>query len=431
MSGQMRRHLLAARWGIIATLGTACAFHALTATPVAAQGKAPKLERGDTVVERRRPDYDPAGIQLGAFRLFPLLEVTGRYNDNLFAENTNEDDDLSAILMPELRLKSEFGIHEIRARLAGEFVRFRDQVSENHENYYGEVQGRYDTQRFGGLSTGLSVSRQHEERDSPDDLNSLEPTRFDNLAFNIGYRHNFNRLTLRFRGIYETYDFDDAPGTSGTVINNDDRDRDVISGSIRAGYIFSPQYEAFVGVGLKRLDYEAAVDDFGHNRDADVREVFGGVAAAFSGVTEGELSAGIEDRDVKDTSLNSRRATSVKGNLTWNITPLTTVTGVARRVFRETSLPTADSVLETRLGFNVDHELLRNLLLNGNFVWIDRDFGANGREDTVLSANVGAKYLINRNLYLGLELARRDQKSNDTTADFVRHTVALRIGIQN
>ena len=56
----------------------------------AQQGINPRdVQRGVTVNTRPRPDYDPLGVRLGAFRLDGLVEIGPGFDSNLFGRKNN------------------------------------------------------------------------------------------------------------------------------------------------------------------------------------------------------------------------------------------------------------------------------------------------------------------------------------------------------
>ena len=74
------------------------------------------LERGQTVRDRPRPDYDPNGIRLGAFNLFPALLFDVAFDDNIRAVPKDSDvyfDDTIFVVVPELALESDWSRHEL------------------------------------------------------------------------------------------------------------------------------------------------------------------------------------------------------------------------------------------------------------------------------------------------------------------------------
>jgi uncharacterized protein (PEP-CTERM system associated) len=63
----------------------------------------------------------------------------------------------------------------------------------------------------------------------------------------------------------------------------------------------------------------------------------------------------------------------------------------------------------------VNHELLRNVLLNGNVGYIRDDFEGVDRTDNTLRAGAGVSYLLNRHLSLDAkyDFSTRDSDEND------------------
>jgi hypothetical protein len=64
------------------------------------------VERGETVLSRQRPDYDPLGIRLGGFKLRPSLVLGESYDTNIFATRTNTVSDFKTTIAPSVDLRS-------------------------------------------------------------------------------------------------------------------------------------------------------------------------------------------------------------------------------------------------------------------------------------------------------------------------------------
>jgi hypothetical protein len=80
---------------------------------------------------------------------------------------------------------------------------------------------------------------------------------------------------------------------------------------------------------------------------------------------------------------------------------LTTVTFTAARDVNDTGVIGSGGVLETRAGVQVDHELLRNVILTGGVQDTKADYAGIDRNDRWLDANVGAVYMLNRHVGVG------------------------------
>jgi hypothetical protein len=91
--------------------------------------------------------------------------------------------------------------------------------------------------------------------------------------------------------------------------------------------------------------------------------------------------------------------------LTWDVTKLTSLTFTATRAVQDSNVfvvGTSPGYLRSAAGARVDHELFRNVLLNGTVAWYHDDYQGVSLTDDNYQFGAGVKYLLNRHLYLGL-----------------------------
>src|SRR6202012_2427735 len=69
--------------------------------------------RGQSVLDRPRPDYDPVPIELGSFQFFPTMNVGTYYNSNIFAVPSKGTDDQIWKINPTASLLSNWGRHAL------------------------------------------------------------------------------------------------------------------------------------------------------------------------------------------------------------------------------------------------------------------------------------------------------------------------------
>src|SRR5262245_16215945 len=68
-----------------------------------------------SVFQRPRPDYDPNGLRLGGFLLYPELSVQSVYDSNVFADENHTHDDVIFTATPAFRLQSDWNVHMLGA----------------------------------------------------------------------------------------------------------------------------------------------------------------------------------------------------------------------------------------------------------------------------------------------------------------------------
>ena len=117
-------------------------------------------------------------------------------------------------------------------------------------------------------------------------------------------------------------------------------------------------------------------------------------------------------------------------DLTWNVTPLTTITAGIVREITETTSTDISGITSTKLEAGVDHELLRNLTLsvNGSYTY-DEQNGSN-QVNTTITAGVLARYLFNRRYYAELGVDQTHKDGNTGTGDYGVTTTLLKLGVQ-
>jgi len=399
-----------------------------------------------SVYERSRPDFDAAGIRTGSFLFYPTIDLDGKYDSNIFASdeaNTPDVSDFVAIVKPSFALTSDWNRNFFSITAGADIGRYIDEGSEDFEDYNVGASGRVDMSHGSSISMDLSYADKHEDRGSPDSVGTQEsPTKYSELAASVGYQRDEGMFSLALDGDYIKKDYDDAPLIGGGVLENDDRDREEYTGSARVGYHLNEDYEAFVKFTTVAVEYDTRD---GVLRDSDGWDVVGGAAFNVGGATEGEVYVGYVKRDFDSASLEDISDFKFGASLLWNATGLTSVQVAVDRTVVETTTPAenaagatvfASGILSTLYSVRVEHELQRNLLLEASVSYNEMDFVNTLRNDDLTNAGVGVKYLMNRNLSLGLNYDFGKRSSNTDTftpvqnSDYDRHAVIASITAQ-
>ena len=103
------------------------------------------------------------------------------------------------------------------------------------------------------------------------------------------------------------------------------------------------------------------------------------------------------------------------GRVTWNVTGLTTLIFSGSRRIDSTTIVGASGIDTTEFGFQADHELLRNLILNFDATVANEDFNGIDRDDDLKRFLVGGKYFMNRYLNLEFGYIYRDRDTSPAT----------------
>lgn len=379
------------------------------------------------VQDRPRPDYDPLGIRARSFFLFPSITVEGGYDDNVFTDDNDEQDDFFTTITPELDLRSNWSRHQLGLNVGGELRRYLDEDSQDYDDVFADLTGRLDITRDDALQGILAARRLHEDSSSPDSVegDDIDVTEYAEYVTGLTYRHDFARLYTQVGADLTRQDFQDHNG-----INEDDRDRNQYRGRVRVGLEVSPRIGTFIEGIADARRYDEEPNDQGTDRNSEGYAGRVGVDVDITSILFGELAIGYGHRSYSDSDLDSFGGLNADGAITWNVTDLTSLVFTGEADARETTVTVdgedASANLRYRAGVDVWHELLRNVLLNGGVAYVRDDFEGTSRTDNTIEALAGVTYLLNRRLSLDgtYEFDTRDSDEDD---DYTRNI--FRIGL--
>lgn len=382
--------------------------------------------RGETVMERPRPDYDPVGVRLGGFLLYPQMTVQESYDSNIYAAPSNATDDWITSLRPRFDLKSDWNEDSLNLHGGANVVRYASHDTENHDDYDFGADGKlvilHDARLFGNAGYNL----EHLPRSSPNSIASQrELTQYSDTAAGISAEKEFNWLSLKLDWNFDRYVFSDAQTNTGALIAWGRQNYNDNRVTLHAGYDLAPGRQVYLLGGFDRRSYDNDSDMNGFNRNSTGYTAGAGVKYDLTGILFADVFAGYREQDYRDARLSSLLGPTGGAKLTWNVTRLTTITGSVTRDVDETIFSNSAGYFATREDLRADHELLRNLLLNLTVGHEEDTFQGTNRDDSVLNAGFGAQYLISRMFSLNGGYTFQTRSSNQPGNGFDDHLVYL------
>lgn len=384
---------------------------------------------GIAVTDRPRPDYDAKGVPLGAFRLFPVVNVGIAVSDNVFQASAATDGDVNIQVAPAIRLVSEWSQHLLEFFASLNAQRYADFSSEDVADWELGARGRLDIQRGTAVFADVSRSKGHEGRSSPNSPGNIaELVQYSLYHAEASMSVQPNRMRFLVGGEFNRYSYDATPLLGGGFLDNGDRDRDEYRLRARVSLEVAEGYLAFVEAAYDNRDFDRDIDRTGVNRDSNGTSLNAGFEFKLVEFLQGEAFIGHLDRQF-GAPLSDFSGFNYGASLKWSATPLTTVHVSASRILDETTVAGSSVVADSMVGLGIDHELRRNLIVQASVAHVDSEFIGTPREDTYIEGRVGATYLIDRNLSANAAYEHRERDSNVAGEDFSedRFNVGLRL----
>lgn len=408
--------------------------------PAVASAQAVEADRGIGVRDRYKPEYAPLGIKAGAFTIRPEIEAAAEYNDNVFAADVGEEEDIVFRITPSVEVESDWSRNALGLRARVVDWRYSDFSSEERTDWSVDGNGRLDIGARSSVRASGGYESTHEGReDAGSPLSLAEPSEYTTSYGSVGFTHEFNRLQIRGDVQLRNYDYKAFKNAFGGTTNQDNRDYDRVDYTARADYALPKGGVVFVEGGFNTRDYDQETANIGGaiNQDSDGYRALVGTRIDLTNLLRGEIAAGYMKQNYDDARLTNASGLAVRADLQWFVTGITTIGFGGSREVQEaqifynpdpTGLLGGGAVVSSVYG-RVDHELLRNVVLSGDVAYRDYDYKAFDRNDKRIEAGVGAEYLMNRTLSFGLGY-RYDDRSSDGAAagtDFTANRLIFRV----
>jgi len=376
------------------------------------------FDRGQNVavLDRARPDYQAMGIHAGGFMVYPTMGVSATYDDNIYALPSNfaiptglkgpRGDEIYTFA-PQVNFRSTWS----RDSLAG-YVRLSQDVYGDHPNedatqYGAGLNGRVDLGSSTTVSAGVDYGHYVAPRGAATTEVTLKRVEFDFTTLNAQIAHEFNRIRLSARYDHQAYDYMNAESTTGSVVPEKVFNHTIDAGTGKAEYAISPNTALFVEAVFNQRRYTDSpiFDQSSHGYD-----IGGGANFDISHLVRGEIEIGYLDQTYH-AGTGDVKGLSTRTKVQWFPSGLTTATLTVLRTVNDSLIIGSAGFLTTDATFQVDHELLRNVIISGNVLTGEDQYQGISRTDNRWGAGLTANWLINRHIGLTAGYAYTDVNS--------------------
>lgn len=361
--------------------------------------------------------FEPVGIRIGSFVLFPELEFGGSAYSNVFL-SPDAQSDVAFDLRPSLRLASNWSRHALEFRSTGTFSWYSDFDTENDESYLVEARGRLDVTRRTNVQALVSRNVELESRSA---LNaSSVGTRIQQTTDRAEgtFNHRFNRLSVQLRG--GVADFAFGPSVNlGVVSTNSDRDYTRTDQALRASWEFKPTFSVFSEVAIDQRNFDTATVSDGINRSSNGERYRAGVSFGNTGAfLRGEIGVGYGVQRPDDARLGDTDGFLIDANATWRPTELTSLLFTAQSDISETTTANIGGSFFRTLGVEVRHQLRRYLIASAGITYSTQNSEDGVIDESEVRTTLGLEYFLSSDVVLFSEYAHASFNAVGTTTDY-------------
>jgi hypothetical protein len=368
-------------------------------------------QSGVTVTSRARPDFEPLGIHVGDFLLHANLGESFGYNSNV-AGFSNTPGSWLVTTSPSVSINSDWGRNQLSAALSADSTQYLSTPAQNYTNWAATIGGSYLIGEE-SLVAGYSHLSLHEAPNSIGSPLSTTPIPYTVDDGRIYYTFDAGRFSFIPRIDVQFYQYGNAMLLNVPVSQTYDN-RIVSTGGLETRYNLTDQHRiVFVVQGINAQYTDIPAGQPTSNSQSVL--ALGGIDYQATGPWRYRVLVGVERRAFTAQQFPTHTGPVAEASVIWTPTGLTTVTGVLSHTIEDAQQPGTAGYTYTRANLEVDHEYLRNVLLQASAGYQAADYIQTGQTQTSYTLGTGAQWLINRRMRLGLTYAFTQQTGLSNT----------------
>lgn len=373
--------------------------------------------------------YDPLGVRVGSFLLFPEISIEGSSSDNALLSSTNARSDRAVIITPNLAIRSNWSRHLLEGTLGGIRSYYSEFPELEDKQFSSSLHGRLDVKRRTKLDIRTGYDLNQEAVDSNDaPTGAAERTSYTVKSASLEATHRFNRVTSSLRGSLRDVNYDDVALRGGGFANNDDRDLVEREITGRLSYQFRPGVQGFVESSGNERNFAFAFDDNGIRNGSSGYEVQAGISLEFGGKLNGEIAVGFARQTPEERALDDIVGLILNGFMEWHPTQLTTVRFAVNTEVEETTLTDSAGSISRTSELSVEHAFRRNMIAGVSLGYSLDEFSGSGQKDRTYRAGLSGEYLLSREVALTANYDFRNRVRSIPNNDYIENE--FRFGVR-
>lgn len=377
------------------------------------------------VVRKRIKPTQRQGVVVGSFLFVPSLALTEYHDDNVYATETNKKSDSVTVITPNFDLRSRWRKHKLDVNAGMEISRYADLTSENTQDYWFGMSGRYDFSARQNVFGGFNFSREHEDRASPDAAAGDTPTKYDDYTAHIGHAFASGNSHTRIAYTVHRLNFENVTSPSG-VIDNSDRDRTEQAIGLRYLHKYSGTMALFVDGVVDKREYNVTPDFSGNDRNSDGYRYSLGFEY-IGGASVLKMFAGTLARNYQSSLFENQSAFDFGLNYSWRFTGLSHLSIRSSRHIEETTFDNSSGYLLTNVSARLRLGISPTKAFHVIAATSNADYYGITRNDDYYDYSLGYSENVLKNLQVSFDLRRSERDSNIAGSDFKINQIILRV----
>ena len=346
------------------------------------------------------------GVSVGAFTLFPVLDIYAGYDSNVFATVAPTTASPVTLWRPAVEMRSDWANHALRFVAGAGFGFYPVAPTQNFQNYNISADGRLDILTDFYLTGLVGFRRATEALGTPNVTFAQAPTVVDSVPVEFGIYQKFNRFFYQLKGAAVKYWYYDYSTITSLGLPAGSRNRTEYVEALTLGYEVLEGINLFISPGLNQRIYADQVNSANQQRDSTGYNMNFGGSMTVGKRTSLDASIGYTSQAyLSDGSTTTAGTFSLGG--TWNgYEPLILRPSIGRSI-NESALTNYQNYISTVVGLDWIYDVHYPWKAVGGLSYSTADYtpvpgtGTPPRTDYFVKASIGALYEVRPQYSIG------------------------------
>jgi hypothetical protein len=363
----------------------------------------------------------PGGFPVGPLTVYPGVDLTEGYDDNLFLRPSNQKSSNFTLLNPYVRAEAKSGPNKYDAEFRIFDARYHSSPADSYTDYLLGAGGDWVFSGRAGLNVRASYRQGHDPRGSTDRAVSATPDVYDNSSIQGQFRYGASGA----RGRIEI----DAGADRVHFTNNRtyteaaDHDTGRIGGTFY--WRVAPRTELLAQASYAAINYSLATS----TQDSTENRYLVGAKWEATAATTGYAKFGYQTKKFDASGHENFSGSSWDVGVRWSPLTYSVFDFVSSKQTAE-STGVGDSILGKNYGVTWSHAWSSRLRTQALATFRNDKFIGAGvtRADDTTSFGAKVTYDFRRWLRLGAEFTHTERDSNDNNLDYKRNQLLFTLG---
>jgi hypothetical protein len=321
-------------------------------------------DAGITVQSRSRSQYDAEDVHIDGFDVRTSLSEAIGYDSNIEGISGGPGSGLIDTA-PFLQVSSNWDRNSVALSLSADDQRYFSLPVENNTNWTAGLGGTYTLGRS-TFSAGLAYLSEHQLGSEFGALETENPVPYHVIDARASFDLPSGRFTFTPNVEFEKFTYGDAI-IGGNAQSQGYRDEQTLQGGVTVRFDLGGDRSLLAVVKGVQTEY-TDLTRFALNEGSSGAIALFGLDYQTTGVFRYRVLAGLETRSFVSAFYGSQTAPIAEASVIWTPTGLTTVTDTLAREIESPASADAGDFTYTTNTLVIDHELRRDILLQGRLV---------------------------------------------------------------